>query len=244
MLRRLLLLAIALMLPNLASSEPAGWAISVISSKEAMVADVSSKVGDVQLTLADVPGFLRGADPDLTRTVYIRVLKPNETPYAVINALIAGLRRVGYLKVSFVTDEATPSPTRKSFDADKIKDLIEKKPPSDDGDLAKPAASPGSSAVQRPPGITRSGENDEFARNVIRALQKTMPRQEGQFGRVTARIVVPENSSPADVKVLKSSGNSDLDSNVIFAARQTAYPLPPKNSTVADRTFIVTYVYK
>src|SRR5674476_1208487 len=43
--------------------------------------------------------------------------------------------------------------------------------PTDGGSSA--ADPGGSSAVQRPPGITRSGENDEFARNVIRALQKT-----------------------------------------------------------------------
>lgn len=124
--------------------------------------------------------------------------------------------------------------------------------PPDQLDLSVPktmgsgsSAAPGSSsAVQRPPGITRSGENDEFARNVIRALQKSMPRQEGQFGRVTVRIVLTENGSRADVKLLKSGGNADLDFNVMFAARQTAYPFPPKNATVADRTFMVTYIYR
>ncbi|CAN1724154.1 TonB family protein [Hyphomicrobium sp. 1Nfss2.1] len=100
-----------------------------------------------------------------------------------------------------------------------------------------------SSAVQRPPGITRSGENDEFARNVIRALQKTMPRERAR-GRVTVRIVLNENGSRADVKLLKSGGDSDLDFNVIFAARQTAYPFPPRNATLVDRTFTVTYIYR
>lgn len=101
----------------------------------------------------------------------------------------------------------------------------------------------GSSAVQRPPGITRSGENDEFARNVIRALQKTMPRERAR-GRVTVRIVLNENGSRADVKLLQSGGDSDLDFNVVFAARQTAYPFPPRNSTLVDRTFTVTYIYR
>jgi TonB family protein len=101
----------------------------------------------------------------------------------------------------------------------------------------------GSSAVQRPPGITRSGENDEFARNVIRALQKTMPRERAN-GRVTVRIVLSENGSRADVKLLQSGGNPDLDFNVMFAARQTAYPFPPHNSTLVDRTFTVTYIYR
>src|SRR4029077_13059520 len=32
----------------------------------------------------------------------------------------------------------------------------------------------GGSSASRPPGITRSGENDRFGRDVIRALKKTM----------------------------------------------------------------------
>jgi len=113
--------------------------------------------------------------------------------------------------------------------------------PYNGGSAASDAGS--SSAVQRPPGITKSGENDEFARNVIRALQRTMP-QERALGRVTVRIVLSENGSRADVKLLKSGGNPDLDFNVMFAARQTAYPFPPKNATVLDRTFTVTYIYR
>ncbi len=113
-------------------------------------------------------------------------------------------------------------------------------PYDDGGSAAEPG---GSSAVQRPPGITRSGENDEFARNVIRALQRTMPRERA-LGRVTVRIVLNENGSRADVKLMKSGGNPDLDFNVMFAARQTAYPFPPKNSTLVDRTFTVTYIYR
>jgi len=111
-------------------------------------------------------------------------------------------------------------------------------------DSGATAADPGgASAVQRPPGITRSGENDEFARNVIRSLQKTMPRERAR-GRVTVRIVLSENGSRADVKLLQSGGDPDLDFNVMFAARQTAYPFPPKNATLLDRTFTVTYIYR
>jgi protein TonB len=113
--------------------------------------------------------------------------------------------------------------------------------PSDDGTDGDDGGS--SSAVQRPPGITRSGENDEFARNVIRALQKTMPRIHAN-GRVTVRIVLSENGSRADVQLLKGGGDSDLDFNVVFAARQTAYPFPPNKSTLVDRTFTVTYIYR
>ena len=37
---------------------------------------------------------------------------------------------------------------------------------------------------------------------------------------------------------------SRLDQSVIFAAKQTSYPLPPGNSNVADRTFLITYIYE
>lgn len=96
----------------------------------------------------------------------------------------------------------------------------------------------------RPPGITRSGENDRFGRDVIRALKRTMPPSYGLRSRVTIRIVLNERGNVAKVQLLQSGGSRDLDDNIMFAARQTAYPFPPKNATLADRTFVVTYVYK
>src|SRR5262249_23577692 len=108
-----------------------------------------------------------------------------------------------------------------------------------DGNASDDDAGGGSSAGQRPPGITRSGENDAFALDGIRALNKSM-RRENAHGGVTVRIVLNENGSRADVKLLQSGGNSDLDYNVMFAARGTAYPFPPKNATLVDRTFTVT----
>ena len=105
-------------------------------------------------------------------------------------------------------------------------------------------APPGrSAAASRPPGITRSGENDEFGRAVIRALRQTMPPPRGIFGRVTVRLILTENGDLAEVRVLDASGTS-LDQSVVFATRQTYFPLPPYNATVADRTFLITYVYR
>ena len=42
----------------------------------------------------------------------------------------------------------------------------------------------GRGGVERPPGYTRSGENDDFARGVIRGLQGTMPQLRDTIGRV------------------------------------------------------------
>lgn len=105
-------------------------------------------------------------------------------------------------------------------------------------------APPGrSAAASRPPGITRSGENDEFGRAVIRALRETMPPPRGIFGRVTVRLILTPNGDLAEVRVLAPSGTS-LDQSVVFATKQTYFPLPPYNATVADRTFLITYVYR
>jgi protein TonB len=105
-------------------------------------------------------------------------------------------------------------------------------------------APPGrSAAASRPPGITRSGENDEFGRAVIRALRQTMPPPRGIFGRVTVRLILTENGDLGEVRILDASGTS-LDQSVVFATKQTYFPLPPYNATVADRTFLITYVYR
>jgi TonB family protein len=111
--------------------------------------------------------------------------------------------------------------------------------------FSAPQAGGGRSAsFSRPPGITRSGWNDDFARGVIRALQQTMPQLREILGRVTVRILLTENGNVRDVQLVRPSSNSSLDQSVIFAARQTSYPLPPAGATVADRTFVVTYVYR
>ena len=100
-----------------------------------------------------------------------------------------------------------------------------------------------SAAFQRPPGITRSGLNDAFARAVIQALQQTMPQLNNVNGRVTVRILLSESGNVVEVKLLVGAKDPTLSQDVVFAARQTSYPIPPAGSNVADRTFMVTYVY-
>jgi len=110
--------------------------------------------------------------------------------------------------------------------------------------LMQPSFGGGRSAgLQRPPGITRSGLNDAFARAVIRALQQTMPQLIDVNGRVTIRILLTETGNVAEVRLLGGSGSSTLSQDVVFAAKQTSYPIPPTGSNLADRTFMVTYIY-
>jgi periplasmic protein TonB len=100
-----------------------------------------------------------------------------------------------------------------------------------------------SAGVARPPGVTRSGENDEFGRGVIRALRQTMPSARNMTGRVTIRFFLSASGNLAEVRIIRSSGDPYLDQSVVFAAKQTSFPIPPTGSTVPDRTFMVTYIY-
>ena len=71
-----------------------------------------------------------------------------------------------------------------------------------------PAIAPGgrAAAVMRPPGITRSGENDDFARGVIRALRRTMPAVD-RPGRVTIRLLLSDKGSIREVQLVRSGSD-------------------------------------
>jgi periplasmic protein TonB len=100
-----------------------------------------------------------------------------------------------------------------------------------------------SAAFARPPNITRSGENDEFGRGVIRALRRTMPGSD-RLGQVTIRLFLSETGNLLEARLIRSGGDPIMDQNVVFAAKQASFPIPPNGATVADRTFLVTYVYR
>ena len=105
-------------------------------------------------------------------------------------------------------------------------------------------APPGrSAAFARPPGITRSGENDEFGRGVIRALRRTMPPS-SILGQVTIRLLLSETGNIVEVRLIRSGGDPIMDQSVVFAAKQASFPIPPAGATPVDRTFLVTYVYR
>jgi len=102
----------------------------------------------------------------------------------------------------------------------------------------------GGVGVERAAGVTRSGENDTFARGVIGALQRTMPQLRDSTGRVTVRITLDKDGSLVRTEVLRPSSVAGLDQSVVFATRQTSFPFPPRNANAADLTFIVTYIYR
>jgi len=110
-------------------------------------------------------------------------------------------------------------------------------------DMALPAVGR-SAAVARPPGYTRSGENDDFARGVIRALRQTMPAPTGTLGRVTVRIVLTDNGNLQEVAVVRPADDPSMTQNVVFAVKQASFPFPPAGSPPVDRIFLVTYIYR
>lgn len=101
-----------------------------------------------------------------------------------------------------------------------------------------------SASVARPPGVTRSGENDDFGRGVIRALRQTMPGLRNTVGRVTVRLIISQNGNLEEVQLVRSGGDPQLDQSVVFAVKQASFPFPPARSTPIDRTFLVTYIYQ
>ena len=132
--------------------------------------------------------------------------------------------------------EQTPPPQPKAKPQEKLSLNLELPPPQ----VFAPGAT--GAAVMRPPGITRSGENDEFGRGVIRALRKTMPTSR-MLGQVTVRLLLSETGNLVEVRVVAPSRDPVFDQNVAFSVKQASFPIPPAGSTVADRTFQVTYIY-
>ena len=100
-----------------------------------------------------------------------------------------------------------------------------------------------STAAIRPPDITRSGENDEFGRRVIRALRQTMPAARGELGRVTVRLLLSATGDLLEVQLVRPASDPILTQSVVFAVKQSSFPIPPAGATRSDRTFLVTYIY-
>ena len=62
---------------------------------------------------------------------------------------------------------------------------------------------------------------------------------------IIARRVAKElrNGDLVNLELVKSSGIPSLDQEVMFGARSSVFPIPPKNAPPVDRMFMVTYVY-
>jgi TonB family protein len=63
-------------------------------------------------------------------------------------------------------------------------------------------------------------------------------------GRVTIRLSLDEKGRLHEIRVIKTTGDAQLEKMIFNAAKGTSFPAPPVGSTIADRTFKVTYIYK
>jgi periplasmic protein TonB len=133
--------------------------------------------------------------------------------------------------------EAVPKPKDKSSPQQKQQLSLNLDLPRDFAPIGR------STAAVRPPDITRSGENDEFGRGVIRALRRTMPSPRGQMGRVTVRILLNDHGNLAELELISGATDPIMTQEVMFSVRQSSFPLPPVGATVSDRLFLVTYIY-
>lgn len=140
------------------------------------------------------------------------------------------------------TEKATEAPAKKQKLA--RREPLDLSPPKQPNMEPSLSGGGGAAGVERPPGTTRSGANDSFARGVIRALRQTMPQLSDIRGRVTVRIILDDNGNISSVTVVSPSELPELTRSVVFATKQTNYPIPPIGSNMADKTFTVTYIYR
>src|SRR5262245_16515720 len=112
-------------------------------------------------------------------------------------------------------------------------------------DLSPNFAAPSglSTAAVRPPDITRSGENDGFGRRVIRALRQTMPPARGEVGKVTVRLLLSATGDLSELQLVRPAADAALTQSIVFAVRQSSFPIPLTGATRSDRTFLVTCIY-
>jgi TonB family protein len=64
------------------------------------------------------------------------------------------------------------------------------------------------------------------------------------LSQVTIRLFLSDKGNLVEVRLIRSGGDPILDQNVLFAVKQSNFPIPPIGSTEDDRTFLVTYVYR
>jgi TonB family protein len=78
---------------------------------------------------------------------------------------------------------------------------------------------------------------------VIRALRLTMP-QSSRIVRLKIRLFLDEKGRLRDLRLVESAGDSEMEQKVLKAAKGTNFPTPSSGSSIPDRTFLVTYVYR
>jgi periplasmic protein TonB len=99
----------------------------------------------------------------------------------------------------------------------------------------------GSVAALRP-GASHKGRSDEFAKDVVWALDATKPMGNGKYGSVIVTFTVNDAGKLEGLRLIKSAGDPWLDQAVLMSVRQARMPKPPEPLPAGDRTFNVHYI--
>lgn len=92
------------------------------------------------------------------------------------------------------------------------------------------------------PGATHVGKSDEFARDVIWALNGNKPMSNGKWGITIVTFTVSAAGHVEGLTMIKSSGDKWLDTAALMSVRHTHMPSPPPGLPTGDRTFVIRYI--
>jgi protein TonB len=85
----------------------------------------------------------------------------------------------------------------------------------------------------------------EYGRQVLVALARNKPvATAGQRGTVRVSFAVTRAGTPADVRVVRSSGRSEIDRAALDAVARTRFPPPPVRLGVADLLYELPYHFR
>lgn len=102
----------------------------------------------------------------------------------------------------------------------------------------------GVAAALSKPSQARLGEASPFVRGVIRILKQTMPQLVRKRGIVVVRFIVSDQGQAEEIRVVRSSGQPDLDQLVVQRIQTTRLLVPTKETSERDRLFQITYDYE
>lgn len=91
----------------------------------------------------------------------------------------------------------------------------------------------------------RAGLRNEFQIELFKAIMaNALLRRPGASGEVTVQFVVLRTGAVGDVRVIRSSGNSQLDESVVTAVRSTRVRPPPAELDEAALSFDIPVTYQ
>jgi len=92
--------------------------------------------------------------------------------------------------------------------------------------------------------LAHRGAVSEFARHVARTVNRAKPAFADSRGIVIVEFIVLPDGEISDLKLVVSSRNSALDSDVVAALQGIRFKPPPPGTPLAERSFSITFTYR